>query len=563
MSKRAVIYVRTSSEQQGEKNSPAEQESDCRQFAEREGLIVVNVYRDIERYRSRNKWVEPSGTRYDRPGLLAMLRDAGDDQFDVILAWREDRLYRGMRAMLLVLETIQQHGLSIMLANETFDPATAPLKAWLAQMELENIKERMTMGVKARLKAGKANSGQDRYGYRRNGEVIEVVPEEARWVRQIFAWFIEGLNKKQIRKRLIAANAPQKEATRERKVIWSHQSIEGILMGAEAYATGIKVQRREGDAFEIPVEPLIDMETYEKFLQVRRKPVKHSVPGLKKYYLAPGLLHCACGQRWQQRGATSHYRHPKGKWVKRKTIKGVYFCPAQYEEQISPDCPRKIDRLEADLGIWRQVSHVINDPELLLSQAQNMVEELRSNALHSVEGLDRIEKELENATYNRQWVITQARKGSITEDEMQHQLNELSLLEVQLKGELASFREIIDVHLLENWEATVKEYLTDLQEGIRALGVDPGEAEWMETFDLRQRIVQMLVEKIIVGRDGNLTVVIHLDLLGLLHDKSNSGNGGGDGAGRWPHARPMPKQNSRSRAKQLKSGCGHIRFAAF
>ncbi len=26
----------------------------------------------------------------------------------------------------------------------------APLKAWLAQVELENIKERMTMGVKAR-----------------------------------------------------------------------------------------------------------------------------------------------------------------------------------------------------------------------------------------------------------------------------------------------------------------------------------------------------------------------------------------------------------------------------
>jgi len=309
MSKRAVIYVRTSSEQQGEKNSPAEQEADCRQLAEREGLIVVNVYRDIERYRSRNKWVEPSGTRYDRPGLLAMLRDAGDDQFDVILAWREDRLYRGMRAMLLVLETIQQHNLTIMLANETFDPATAPLKAWLAQMELENIKERMTMGVKARLRAGKANSGQDRYGYRRNGDVIEVVPEEARWVRQIFAWFIDGLTKKEIRKRLIAENAPQKETTKERSVIWSHSSIEGILSAAEAYATGIKVQRREGEVFEIPVEPLIGMETYEKFLQVRRKPVKHFFPGLKKYYLAPGLLYCACGSRWRQRGATSHYRN--------------------------------------------------------------------------------------------------------------------------------------------------------------------------------------------------------------------------------------------------------------
>jgi hypothetical protein len=36
---------------------------------------------------------------------------------------------------------------------------------WVAQMELEGMKERLTMGVKARLRAGKVNTGQDRYGY--------------------------------------------------------------------------------------------------------------------------------------------------------------------------------------------------------------------------------------------------------------------------------------------------------------------------------------------------------------------------------------------------------------
>ena len=63
MSKRAVIYIRTSSEHQGEKSSPVEQEADCRLFAEGQNLIVVNVYRDIERYRVKKKWVEPSGVR--------------------------------------------------------------------------------------------------------------------------------------------------------------------------------------------------------------------------------------------------------------------------------------------------------------------------------------------------------------------------------------------------------------------------------------------------------------------------------------------------------------------
>ena len=59
MNNRAVIYIRTSSEHQGEKSSPAEQESDCRKLAEEQGLEVVGIYRDVEKYRSRNKLVEP------------------------------------------------------------------------------------------------------------------------------------------------------------------------------------------------------------------------------------------------------------------------------------------------------------------------------------------------------------------------------------------------------------------------------------------------------------------------------------------------------------------------
>ena len=98
-----MIYVRTSSESQAEKSSPAEQEADCRRLAAEKGVTVVRVYRDIEKYRTKNKLVEPSGSRSDRPGLLKMLKDASKGEFDIILAWREDRLYRGMRSMLMVL----------------------------------------------------------------------------------------------------------------------------------------------------------------------------------------------------------------------------------------------------------------------------------------------------------------------------------------------------------------------------------------------------------------------------------------------------------------------------
>lgn len=48
MIQRAVIYIRTSSETQGEKSSPLEQEANCRRLANEKGLHVIRVYRDVE-----------------------------------------------------------------------------------------------------------------------------------------------------------------------------------------------------------------------------------------------------------------------------------------------------------------------------------------------------------------------------------------------------------------------------------------------------------------------------------------------------------------------------------
>lgn len=124
------------------------------------------------------------------------------------------------------------------------------------------------------------------------GEKIEIVPEEAKWVRQIFTWYIERLPAKEIRKRLIAANAPQKEATKPRKITWAISSIFGILQGAKDYATGTKIQRREGDRFEIEIEPILDMQMYEKFLQVHRASVNPTPSNVKQYALLRGLLYC-------------------------------------------------------------------------------------------------------------------------------------------------------------------------------------------------------------------------------------------------------------------------------
>jgi site-specific DNA recombinase len=332
-----------------------------------------------------------------------------------------------MRAMLNVIDTIQNNRIQVLLARETFDPLMAPLKAWVASMELNGMRERMSMGVKARLRNGKANTRQDRYGYRRNGEVIEIVEEEARWVRKIFEWYNQGVKLMEIRERLIEVHTPQKGSTRLRKIVWAISSVQSILKAVEAYFRGVKLQSRDGEVFEIPAPPIIYAETYQRFLTVREKNVKHPMFNYRHDYLISGLLKCACGRKWAGRTQSSQTRqNRKGETVPRKTMSSTYCCTQKHKELIHEDCPRSIGHLKADDYVWGKVKDAIGNPEILIAGARDYVDDLRRKAQSASQDNERIQHELDNLLVERKWVITQARKGSKSEKDMDEQLAELS-----------------------------------------------------------------------------------------------------------------------------------------
>lgn len=221
--KRAAIYIRVSSERQADidKISPQAQEADCRAYCETRGYRVVEVYRDTEKYRIGRRMVEPSGTRADRPQLQRMITDARAGRFEVMIAWREDRLYRSYRPMLEVLECIEQTGVDIELARETFDRKIAPVKAWAARMELDAKHDRLMMGVAGRFAKGKAWNGTPPYGYCRMGDYLELDPVESVWTRRVWQWYAEGIGVREIRRRLIAGDAPQKAKGTKPKAAWN------------------------------------------------------------------------------------------------------------------------------------------------------------------------------------------------------------------------------------------------------------------------------------------------------------------------------------------------------
>jgi DNA invertase Pin-like site-specific DNA recombinase len=150
---------------------------------------VVTRYTDKDKYRYRGALVNPSGERKDRPGYAAMLKAAHAREFDVIVAWKEDRLYRGMYAALPLSEVLDEHrnDLQVELVKETFDRQMLGIKAAIAKLELDNIRDRMVMGRKVRIERGEPPGGPVHYGYNRSENKRVVVNEaEASVVRQVY-----------------------------------------------------------------------------------------------------------------------------------------------------------------------------------------------------------------------------------------------------------------------------------------------------------------------------------------------------------------------------------------
>ena len=517
MHQKAVIYIRTSSEAQGEKASPSEQEEDCRFLAKEKELTVVRVYRDIEKYRVKNKLVEPSGLRSDRPGLLAMLKDASKGDFDVILAWREDRLYRGLRSMLLVLETAQQYNITILLAKETFDPQIAPIRAWAAQMELESMQERMTMGVIARLKAGKANTGQDRYGYVRDGEQIHILEEEAKWVRQIFAWYIQKTPLMQIRKQLIAANAPQKGSSIYRQIQWARSSIQAILRSAKEYAYGFKTYSRAGQTFHIPVEPIIDMPTYELFVKMREENTTYPKDRKKNDYLLAGHMKCACNLTWRARTA-AHRRSRKGEWVERKTPISTYFCPQLHKELRPPDCPKSVSAKRAEAQVWEKLCEFALDPAYLMAQAKRLAYQFEQKQGTLQQNLQQLRDEQVLLTKERQEFITHARVTRMNQEEFSKKIAvhyekaaRVERRETAIEDELNAYADL-------DFDARVSAYVQDLQADLEdVINANPQNDEERHALFLRKRrYIDDLLEEVVIDGDRQIHVKFRADILRLV-----------------------------------------------
>lgn len=129
---RAVLYMRLSHDDnsQSESESIQNQRKLLRDYAQRNGFSVVREYID-------DGW---SGTRFDRPQFLAMLRDMRDDRFDVILVKDLSRLGRDYIQTGSYLELIfPEHGVRLISVSDGIDTAKADIDLAPFRNMIKNI----------------------------------------------------------------------------------------------------------------------------------------------------------------------------------------------------------------------------------------------------------------------------------------------------------------------------------------------------------------------------------------------------------------------------------------
>ena len=198
---RAAIYARVSDKSQAEedKTSISEQISEMEAYCERTGLTIVARYQEVGR-----------GWSKKRPEFQRMLSDARDGRFDAIVCWKSDRLSRGMYPAAVLMEVVEAHEIRLEAVMDAIDLKTFGLMAAIGKIELDNFRERATMGKRGAAKQGRIPTGGLPYGYRiGEGRKPKVVEVEAEVVQRIFRLYVhEGLGIPAIAWRLTDEGVP-------------------------------------------------------------------------------------------------------------------------------------------------------------------------------------------------------------------------------------------------------------------------------------------------------------------------------------------------------------------
>lgn len=429
-----ALYIRVSTQEQAiEGYSLGEQETRLKKYAEAHDWIVYKVYFDPGF----------SGGSLDRPGLKSLIADVAAGKVDKVLVYKLDRLSRSQKDTLYLIEDVFiENNVDFVSMTENFDTATPFGKAMIgilsvfAQLEREQIKERMSIGRHGRAKSGLWGGGSNvpiAYRYKDNALTIE--PYEAEIVRRIYREYISGKTITSISSDL------DREGLRSSYGKFTRTTVRQILT-RPIYKGEITFN---GETYPGQHEAIIDPETWEKAHVLLEESARTDVSHLyfhNRVSIITGICFCGeCGRKmisryWTQKSTGEVHKNIVCPGKKKSGCTSGAYKRAEIEEIVL----NEIKKLRLDPEYMKkarsQKEPVNNDERIEILEeriASNKTRVSRLMDLYAIGGMDieAVKEKIDALNTESESLLTEIsdlkskKVGAITDEEILDRVDRL------------------------------------------------------------------------------------------------------------------------------------------
>jgi site-specific DNA recombinase len=302
--KRVGIWIRVSTEDQAQGESPAHHEFRARRYAEFNGWTVVEVY-DLAGVSGKSVWEHPECQR--------MLRDAKRGHIQGLIFSKLARLARNTKELLDFAQHFEKYKATLVSIEEKIDTSTPAgllfytMLGAIAQWEREEITGRLKSSIAVRAKLGKPLNGLAPFGYKWTDKHLVIVPSEAAIRREAFDLFVIHQ-----RKGVVARLLHEKGYRTREGVKFVDVHIDRMLRCPSAmgrYRTNVfrmtktdagwkKETKPESEWGTVECPAIVSEDTFNRvaaILEAQTKPERK--PGKKPVHIFAGLLKCGCGSK--------------------------------------------------------------------------------------------------------------------------------------------------------------------------------------------------------------------------------------------------------------------------
>ncbi|ABS14279.1 Resolvase domain protein [Brucella anthropi ATCC 49188] len=502
--RKAAIYARFSTELQSPR-SIDDQIALCSKFAQANGFQVVGTYNDK---------AKSGSSMLERDGLLRLLNDAKNGQFDAVIVEALDRVSRDQEDMAAIYKRLKFLGIDIIAVHDgKADTIQIGIRGLIGAIYLEDLKHKVRRGMSGRVRDG-LSAGGKAYGYKpvlgKPGELV-IDEEEAVVVRRVFREYADGKNPREIALGLNrdGFKPPRGLVWNPSTLIGSKKRTNGILRNplyggvliwnrvtmVRDPETGKRVSRNnpesEWQRKNVPELRIVDEETAAMVAaRVEERTFETTIErSPKRPRMLSGLLKCGkCG------GGMTLDGYNNGK----PRIRCV-----RTRETGTCDHTRKYQVEAIEFSVVEAMREQLSDPDLLKAYIDSYIQERRRLATEINRNRATIERNLSKAQGELDRMLTLCIKGLMTDEEFGERRGALDEEIAHLKADLLVAPTVDNVEL---HPAAIENYKKDMDELSARLAEFQKEPHSALVSSLRKVVAEVTVHP----SPSNMTPIIEV-----------------------------------------------------